>query len=70
MNKNTLEKAKRVQAIVKQWHEPGRQDRSLRWVWKYHVYPTYPMCERTFRRYVAIKEEGEVVEDEQQLKLF
>ncbi|MDD4992162.1 MAG: hypothetical protein PHR83_08025 [Paludibacter sp.] len=55
MNKSTIERAKLVQAIVKQHYEAGRQDKCKRWVYKTHVKKIYPMDERTFWRLMKIK---------------
>jgi hypothetical protein len=55
MNQSTIERAKLVQAIVKQHYEAGRQDRCKRWVFNNHVVKIYPMCEKTFWRLLSIK---------------
>ncbi len=55
MNQSTIEKAKLVQSIVKQYYEPERQDRCKLWVFRTHVKKIYPMCERTFWRMTKIK---------------
>jgi len=71
MNENTRKKAILVQELVKQNYEPGRQDKCLRSVYRHHVIKVYPMCERTFWRYVHLKLEPEKPkEDKNQLKLF
>lgn len=71
MNDNTLKKAQKVQQLVAEYYEPGRQDRCKRWVWTYKVYPIYPMSERTFYRYLAMPKAQEALKnDTNQLKLF
>lgn len=56
MNKNTIDKALRVQDIVKQHYEPGRQDRCKLWVFRKYVVKIYPMSESTFFRYLKIND--------------
>jgi len=67
-NKNTIEKALKVQEIVQKHYEKGRQDRSKLWVFKYIVLKTYPMSKSTFFRYLSVKENLKD-SDDWQLKL-
>jgi len=69
-NKNTIEKALKVQEIVQQHYEPGRQDRCKQWVLKYVVSKTYPMSKSTFFRYLGFdkKERKKAVRDDRQLE--
>ena len=41
---------KMVWEIVEKWYEPGRHDRSKRWIYRNKVYPIFPMSERSFFR--------------------
>lgn len=54
MNANTINKVRIVADIVKQYYEPGRQDRSLKWCYTHVVNKLYPMGIRTFWRYMDI----------------
>lgn len=69
---STIEKAKKIQELVDQHYEPGRQDRCKLWVLRNVISKIYPMSERTFYRYVNMKTDEQKKEDEdkQQLKLF
>jgi hypothetical protein len=71
-NKNTIEKAQKVQEIVRQHYEPGRQDRCKLWVFRNIVIKTSPMSESTFFRYLSIEREPEQkqTQDDRRLKLF
>lgn len=57
MHQSTIERAKLVQAIVKQHYEPGRQDKNKLWVFRTHVKKVYPMNKRTFWRLMNINTE-------------
>jgi hypothetical protein len=69
---NTVKKAKLIQELVARYYEPGRQDRCLLWVYRNVVVKQYPMCERTYFRYLKIQTESvtPAEEDKNQLKLF
>lgn len=69
---NTVKKAKLIQEIVARNYEPGRQDRCLLWVYRNVVVKQYPMCERTYFRYLRIDtaEAQPAQQDKNQLKLF
>jgi hypothetical protein len=54
MNKNTIEKARLLQEIVKKYYEPGRQDRCKRWIYRNISSKQYPMHESTFFRLLGI----------------
>jgi hypothetical protein len=71
-SKNTIRRAKLIQDLVQQHHEPGRQDRCLLWAYRNKVLAQYPMSERTFWRYMNIdtSDFSVKVEDKYQLKLF
>lgn len=56
--KNYISKARLVYNFTYQYYEVGRQDRSLAAVWRRWVQPVYPMCYKTFLKYLkAAKEE-------------
>lgn len=42
-----------VYEIVQKWYEPGRDDRSKRWIYRNKVLPVLPMSERSFFRSLA-----------------
>ena len=72
-NKNTIEKALKVQDIVQRHYEPGRQDRCKLQGFRNIVTKTYPMSESTFFRYLSVARGRELqkeVQDDRQLKLF
>ncbi|MDY4246108.1 MAG: hypothetical protein SOX65_06465 [Porphyromonas sp.] len=54
MHENRLRKIQLVQALANQYYEPERLDRCLAEVWRKWVYPQYPICYETFRRYMAV----------------
>jgi len=60
MNANTINKIKIVADLVKQYYQPERQDRCLKWCYTNVVNKLYPMSERTFWRYmdIAVNELG------------
>lgn len=41
-----------VQDIARKHYEPGNYSRSYHQVWRLYVYPLYPMCYRTFLKYI------------------
>ena len=49
-----------VQKLARQYYEPGRHDRSWRWVWRYRVLPVYSISFRTFESYMAVDVEKEL----------
>lgn len=51
-NKNTELRIKNVCDIVQQHYEAGNQSKCYKAVWRYKVYPIYPMCYRTFLNYI------------------
>ena len=53
MHENTLRLIQQVQRLANQYYEAGRADRCLAEVWRRWVYPVYPICYETFRRYMA-----------------
>lgn len=40
-----------VGEVIKAWHEPGRQDRCLSWIYNNKVEPIFKISERTYKRY-------------------
>lgn len=66
--KNYKAKAKLITELTYKYYEVGRQDRSLAAVWRRWVYPVYPMCYKTFLKYLHTKQDDG--NDNQQLKLF
>ena len=36
------------------YYEPGRHDRSWKWVWKYRVEPEYHISFSTFKKYLKM----------------
>ncbi|MDR3328406.1 MAG: hypothetical protein LBT04_09950 [Prevotellaceae bacterium] len=69
---NTQKRAKIVKDIVAAHYEEGRQDRCKLWVYRNIVNRDYPMCDRTFWRYLGMEtdEKKENEEDQRQLKMF
>lgn len=53
-HENYLRHVEMVQQLVREYYEPGRQDRCLAEVWRRWVYPTYPMCYETLRRIMSV----------------
>lgn len=49
-------RAEQICKIAAEYYEPGRQDRSYKWVWRYHILPIYGINYRTFLKYM--KETG------------
>lgn len=43
--------------LFEQWYEPGRIDRSKRWVYYTKILPQIPMSERTFHRILQRRRE-------------
>jgi hypothetical protein len=56
-NDNTVKKAMKIQALVRQHYKEGRQDRCKLWVYRHIIVKEYPMGIRTFYRYMSIKAE-------------
>jgi len=54
-NTYLLQRVAEIQAFARQHYEPGRQDRSWRWVWQHRVKPKYHISYRTFNKYMKIK---------------
>lgn len=48
-------RAKAIQELTAKHYEPGRQDRSYKWVWRYHILPLYGICYVTFLKYIKVK---------------
>lgn len=71
MTENTRKKAKLIQEIVLQHYEQGNQSKSKIQVYRNHVYKLFPICERTFWRYMGIDTSAQEkpIEDKKQLKL-
>jgi hypothetical protein len=51
-NKYISQKIRNIQAIARQYYEPGNQSKSYRQVWRRYVYPVYPCHYVTFMRYM------------------
>lgn len=51
---NTLRRIELVCKIVNQHYEQGRRDRCYKEVWRRYVVPVYPMCYRTFLKYIGV----------------
>jgi len=43
-----------IQELARLYYEPGRQDRSWRWVWRYHILPIYQISFSTFEKYMSV----------------
>lgn len=54
VKKNTMSRAKIIVEIVEAYHEPGRHDRCLEWVYRNMVFPVYPISRSTFFRYLDL----------------
>lgn len=55
MTDSLKQRIKTVQEISRLYYEPGRHDRSYKWVWRYKVYPIIPICYRVFLNYMKIQ---------------
>lgn len=53
-HKSTLERVKKVRAIVDRYYEAGNNNRCYKAVWQRYVCPLYPMSYRTFLSYLDI----------------
>jgi hypothetical protein len=53
-NKNFLDRVREICKFAFVKYEQGRNDRSWKYVWKYHVHPVYHISLKTFRRYLKI----------------
>jgi hypothetical protein len=63
--------AERVKAVLRQWYEPGRNDRCKLWVFREKIEKPFGISESTFWRYQReIDEEMGEGEDKSQLSLF
>ena len=52
--KSTVDKAKRVVAIVDRYYERGNHRRSYPMIWRMYVYPIYPCSLRTMMYYLRL----------------
>ena len=52
--KNTVLRAKIIQELAAQYYEQGNKAKSYRQVWRQHLYKRYPMCYRTFLKYIGM----------------
>ena len=52
IHENMQLRIKNVCKIVQEHYEVGNQQKCYKAVWRKHVYPVYPMCYRTFLKYV------------------
>ena len=63
--------AERVKAVIKQWYEPGRNDKCKLWVYREKIQKQFGISQSTFWRYQReIDEEMGDVDDKNQLSLF
>jgi hypothetical protein len=70
-NKNVLKRAKIVQQIMEEHYEPGNQSKCQVQVLRTVLAKSYPMSERTMRRYMKINiEQEQKKKDDRQLNLF
>ena len=53
-HKSTIERIKKVRAIVNRYYESGNNSRCYKAVWRRYVNPLYPMSYRTFLSYLDI----------------
>lgn len=56
-HQSTVDKAKRVVAIVERYYEPGNHRRSYNMVWRMYVYPIYPCSLRRMKDYIKLVRE-------------
>lgn len=73
MFKSTLKRKEYIELLLKEYYEPGRQDRCKRWVYLHYVLKELGISERTFYRYLGEYEKRlqKVPKSEYvQLKLF
>jgi len=61
-HKYKLLRIQAIQRLAYQHYEPGRQDRSWRWVWRCHILPIYQIGFRTFEQYMSIDVESKLNE--------
>lgn len=53
-HKSTIERIKKVRAIVNRYYESGNNSRCYKAVWRRYVNPLYPMSYRTFLSYLNV----------------
>lgn len=73
MFKSTLKRKEYIESLLKEYYEPGRQDRCKRWVYLHYVLKDLGISERTFYRYLGEYEKRLMAEpppQEVQLSLF
>ena len=70
-HKNTLLRIQHVCEITQQHYEIGNAAKCYKAVWRNYVYPVYPMCYRTYLKYIQTPL-GDLREppDPRQLQLF
>lgn len=69
--KSTRMSAQRIKEIIRENHEPGRQDKCKLAVYRNKIKPATGISERTFWRYMnEIEAEEQRKEDPNQLSLF
>ena len=54
MYPSTLKRINRCHEILTMYFEPGRQDRSKQWVWRYHIWPEMGISRATFFNYLRL----------------
>lgn len=68
-NKNQIRKRERAVQITRQYYEPGRQDRCLRWVWKKYIHDLFHVEYATYLTWLRL-ERKRTHEDVRQPTLF
>jgi len=69
-HKSTLERIRKVRAIVDRYYEAGNNSKCYKAVWKKYIYPIYPMCYRTYLNYLNIPPEPPAPQTPKQPDLF
>ncbi|MDR2652060.1 MAG: hypothetical protein LBC68_07050 [Prevotellaceae bacterium] len=62
-NENLLNRISEICEFAYRRYEQGRQDRSWRWVWRYHVHPTYHISFRTFKQYLKVYKKQLIIDN-------
>lgn len=51
---STIKRAEKIQSIVKEHYEPGRQDRCKLWVYRTYIFKMFGISQRTFFYYLSL----------------
>ena len=71
MYASTIKKAQKIQSIVAEHYEPGRQDRCKLWVYRTFILKEFGISQRTFFLYLSRPTETDLKKNEcVQLSLF